>query len=388
MNTSGRVDFANTLRGFAALAVIVSHYYGVFWTNRSAVEYLILAPALPAETHGIPIYVQLINMFSLLNWGAFGVALFFIISGFVIPFSLSKASWHGFVANRVLRIFPTYAIGFTFTLLALAFSAHYFGTEWPFTLKEILIHYVPGLRDLLWSRNIDGIIWTLEIEMKFYLVCALGIVWFRERSMKILLLPFGLLILALVIFPQLVRISNYNADFYHLAIAYITSSQYILYMFIGVMFNFMHRGVIGPEKGYALILLLFFCFCLHWWAGPHSASLHVAWSYGMALILFSCAYAFPFVVRSNKVTDFFADISYPMYVVHGLAGYVGLRILLENGVRASVSLIIVTLLCFVVSWLIHITIEKPSQSLSKLISARLSREMLVPNGTAVIARQI
>jgi hypothetical protein len=46
-----RVDFANTLRGFAALSVLISHYYGAFWLNRPAVAYLTNAPALPLESH-------------------------------------------------------------------------------------------------------------------------------------------------------------------------------------------------------------------------------------------------------------------------------------------------------------------------------------------------
>lgn len=53
MQENSRIEFANTLRGFAALAVVISHYYGVFWSNRAAVESITNAPALPLETHAI-----------------------------------------------------------------------------------------------------------------------------------------------------------------------------------------------------------------------------------------------------------------------------------------------------------------------------------------------
>ncbi|MFC7436504.1 acyltransferase family protein [Hydrogenophaga bisanensis] len=123
MHGNSRIDFANTLRGFAALAVVISHYYGVFWTNRAAVEAIANAPALPLETHAIPDYISWLHLFPIFNWGAFGVALFFIISGFVIPFSLQKMSWIGFSIGRILRIMPTYFVGFSVTLLAILVSS-------------------------------------------------------------------------------------------------------------------------------------------------------------------------------------------------------------------------------------------------------------------------
>ena len=124
-----KIEFANTLRGFAALSVIVSHYYGVFWSSRAAVETLTNSPALPLETHPVPYHILWLHLFPLFNWGAYGVALFFIISGFVIPFSLRKMGWVSFTVNRILRIMPTYIVGFTITLLAIFVSGRWFLRE-------------------------------------------------------------------------------------------------------------------------------------------------------------------------------------------------------------------------------------------------------------------
>lgn len=187
MQGSYRVNFANTLRGFAALAVLISHYYGVFWSSRAAVEVITNSPALPFETHATPLYISWLHAFPLFNWGAYGVAIFFIVSGFVIPFSLQKMSLIGFFINRVTRIVPIYFVGFSITLLAILVSSEYFSREWPFSVREVLVHYIPGIRDVMWSRGIDGIVWTLEIEMKFYLLCAGLIIWFRQQSMKVFL---------------------------------------------------------------------------------------------------------------------------------------------------------------------------------------------------------
>ena len=75
MQRNIKIGFANTLRGFAALAVVVSHYYGVFWTNREAVEVLANASVLP-DTHATPIYIPWLHSLSIFNWGAYGVAIF------------------------------------------------------------------------------------------------------------------------------------------------------------------------------------------------------------------------------------------------------------------------------------------------------------------------
>lgn len=104
-------------------------------------------------------------LFLFLIGGGYGVALFFLISGFVIPFSLRKSGFLEFLVSRMFRIVPTYFFGFTITLLAIFLCSCYFGRDWPFSYREIFIHYIPGIRDLFWTRGIDGIIWTLERQL-------------------------------------------------------------------------------------------------------------------------------------------------------------------------------------------------------------------------------
>lgn len=370
-----RIDFVNTLRGFAALAVVIAHYTGNFWSMRTAVASLTNAPELPSETYAWPSYLVWLHVFPLFNWGAFGVAIFFIISGFVIPLSLQKMTFHGFLLSRIIRIIPTYIIGFTITLTAILISSKYFSVEWPFNNKEILIHYIPGIRDLLYSRSIDGIIWTLEIEMKFYLICAILISVFRKHSIKVFITPLILFLFALYINKVAPEWINSNISAFHLAMAYMFFSQYIIYMFIGTMFYYMYCGYINANKAYLGIGILFTLFCILWWAGPYSASINVAWSYAFALLVFAFAYAHPKLFKSNRFFDFFANISYPLYIIHGVAGYVALRILLEMGFKAWVSLLIVTFSIIFSSWLIHILIESPSQRAGKRLVAKRGRPL-------------
>ena len=197
MDSKPKIAFANTLRGIAALAVVIAHHYGVFWFGRPLVVIYTNAPLLNEIAQPNPTFIEWLNLVPIFNWGAYGVALFFLISGFVIPFSLEKISRINFLINRFFRIAPTYVVGFSVCLLAVWVSSHYFSREWPFRLQEVLIHYLPGIRDLLWSRHIDGIIWTLEVEIKFYILCAIFIFWFRQKSLKVFFIPVFLFLAAL-----------------------------------------------------------------------------------------------------------------------------------------------------------------------------------------------
>ncbi len=73
-----KIVFANALRGFAAVSVIISHYLGVYWYNKQ-VTFLLANVQLDAILiSGMPKVAKYLNCFPLFNsCGAFGVALFF-----------------------------------------------------------------------------------------------------------------------------------------------------------------------------------------------------------------------------------------------------------------------------------------------------------------------
>jgi len=105
-----RLRYVDALRGIAALLVLALHV---------ANHYHALSPATAA--HG-----RWLNDFAAnLDIGRIGVVVFFLISGFVVPFSIhaeSAAPVRGFAIRRLFRIFPAYWLSvplaaFTFALL-------------------------------------------------------------------------------------------------------------------------------------------------------------------------------------------------------------------------------------------------------------------------------
>ncbi len=362
MKTIQRIAFANTLRGIAALTVVINHYFGVFWLSRDVIERMINAPSLPLGAVATPEFVLWISTMPYFNWGAFGVALFFLISGFVIPFSLCKLTWGGFLLNRLMRLVPTYLVGFGITLLAIFICSQYFSRVWPFSIQEVLFHSIPSLRDLTLSRHIDYVVWTLEIEVKFYFVCAALIFWFRRYSLKVFIAPIILFVVALILNKRMLGIDKSHWE----ALAtFIFETQYLIYMFIGVIFHFLYVKKVKSYQAFLGIPVLFILFCIQWSVGPISGGLNLAWSYAFALLTFTFAYNYPHFFDGNRVFNFFANISYPLYIVHGVFGYVLLRILLDKGYGVWISVSLVMISSILISWLMHVLVERPTQSLGK-----------------------
>jgi len=364
-------EFATTLRGYAAVCVLISHYFGVYWGNQPAVSELTRAPAV--DGLGMPSYLLWLHPHPFFNWGAFGVALFFLVSGFVIPYSLERASRTQFIVGRLFRIVPLYAVGFTITLASIFVSTLYFNVDWPYSLKQVSIHYIPGIRDLLWSVNIDGIIWTLEIEVKFYLICLLGVVALRERSIRFFAIPAGVFAVAMFLIGQESSLAqSAYSQIYLASLAIINSAPYLVFMFIGSVFHYAYNGYMNSERAMFFVVALFIGYLAIIYNGPYHAQIVSSANYGLAILVFSFAASYPKFFSASRVSDFFANISYPLYAIHGVAGYVVLRILWDLQFKAWVSLILVTVLAISISWLLHIAVEVPSNKLGKRLAKKIA----------------
>src|SRR5947199_3066526 len=101
-----RLWFAQALRALACLLVVFSHYGHLFVLDPQTVGVLCLCPPLKGLPR--PAFLRVFELcqvwyFSPAN---FGVALFFLVSGFVIPFSLRRNTLGGFFVRRFFRLYP------------------------------------------------------------------------------------------------------------------------------------------------------------------------------------------------------------------------------------------------------------------------------------------
>ncbi|GAA4834716.1 hypothetical protein GCM10023221_09430 [Luteimicrobium xylanilyticum] len=112
------------------------------------------------------------NFGSVTVYGALGVELFFMISGFVILMSAWGRSVPSFVASRIGRLYPAYWLGVLSTGFLLL-------VVWP--RKDLGVHDVAANLTMAQSafgiNDVDGVYWTLWTELRFYLLVGLLMIW-------------------------------------------------------------------------------------------------------------------------------------------------------------------------------------------------------------------
>ena len=148
-----RLRYIDALRGIAALLVLWLHV---------ANSYHALSPQTAAQAHWLNDFISQIDI------GRIGVVVFFLISGFVIPFSIRPhggAPVAGFAIRRFFRIYPAYWLS-----VPLAAFVFYWWPGQPFGGSEFLVN-LTLLQDLFGVRPAEGVYWTLLVELAFYALC-------------------------------------------------------------------------------------------------------------------------------------------------------------------------------------------------------------------------
>lgn len=144
--TSPRLGWLDGLRGWAALVVVCFH----------------LGPSVLGPERHLAIYRHL-------DLGKYGVLVFFLVSGYVIPMSLERhGSLRRFWIGRLFRIYPAYL-----ATIALAVAA---GSR-----PGGLLAHATMMLDPLGQRGAVRVFWTLSYEMIFYLVVAGLYAWRLHR---------------------------------------------------------------------------------------------------------------------------------------------------------------------------------------------------------------
>ncbi len=368
----GRIAFANQLRGLAAFAVLFSHYFGAFWGKPEDVGKIlgIPAPVISDPPQGLIDF----GGFDYFNFGPFGVALFFLISGFVIPISLERLGALPFLVARVLRIWPTYIAGFGLSVLVLAGWHWFHGTPFPYPWSRVFIQAAIVLREWLWVGVIDGIVWTLEIEVKFYVLIAV-LFWLTGT------IRLGHLMILAVVFAIVGAGFGINYEyllnthvwwFKRLAIASINFT-FFPYMFIGTGFYLLYRNRVAPRWLLLAVMLFLACSALAWIVGFLGRGTVMASmvSYGVALGLFAISYHYRDRFVPHIIPDFLADISYPLYIIHSFPGYLLMNVLVQQGWPSYAAMGAATLVALVMAYGLHLLVERPTQQAGRRLAARL-----------------
>jgi len=325
-----RYQILDYLRGVAALFVCLCHFGQV----------------LPAPVAAV------------VKHGELGVYAFFVISGFIIPYSMIKGGYGiggfgRFWVKRLWRLQPTFFVALVVTFVLSQASAWTKGVGSEFSalhfLKTFFYQAVPGE---------NPVIWTLVIEMKYYLAISL-------------LFP--------LVFAEVrwVRIAS----------------------FVGCALGGVALEGVSIDVKFVPFFLIGFCACYHVcgraarWESLALGAVAVAASFAASdaaqiavgvvtagLILLNPAFKF-------RVGAFFGAISYSLYLIHFPIGVKLINYFMPRVGGAYHPLLFAGALggSIGAAWLLYWLVEKPSSERSQKIKfdTRSGRQKPVPIATPV-----
>lgn len=344
------------------MSVIIAHYLGVYWFGREAVAQTIGAPLVEGGAPRIFPYVFFVPTF---NYGPFGVAIFFLISGFVIPFSLEKLGGIKFIAARLFRIFPTYWTATFITLGVIHLSTRLWGSAFYITSHQVMWNLLL-LHEQLNIPSIDMVNWTLCIEVLFYVAALL--MWpFIKRASALALVNFSLAVMALVTWWPASWDTVHVGSTPVMLVFFKYQLMMVSFLFIGTLFNFRLNQRISTATLSGSAIAIFVAFLAAW---PHTSLAGQFWAtpinYFYALVVFSFCFLLRDRFRPLKIVDFFANISYPLYLVHAVTGYAIIRLLMFHHFRYYQAAAAALGVAIAIAYILHRIVEMPTANIWKL----------------------
>jgi peptidoglycan/LPS O-acetylase OafA/YrhL len=289
-----RLRYIDALRAIAALLVVWLHAATIF-ANASAET-----AASGGLFVSIPAYIDV---------GHIGVVVFFLVSGFVIPFSMLPdrvAPVGSFVIRRFFRIYPAYWLSVPLAALVVFWI---WGT--PFGMREVLVN-LTLMQYAFGVRPAEGVYWTLLVELVFYALCVVLLVsgsLFERGRIAVFAAALGLAFIACYAPYMLKR------QFMTTAAPYWFLNLSV--MFCGALFRSRHDAKGRDAIADALLAAMIVCYVLVLPAATliaYGAKYSEPLTYAAGFVIF-IAGARAFRIET-RLTDGLGRISYSIYLFH------------------------------------------------------------------------
>jgi peptidoglycan/LPS O-acetylase OafA/YrhL len=257
---------------FIAISWVVLYHVNIFVINKNPLSFL-RAPESYSWIYGF------------IANGYRGVFLFFVISGFILALPFAKQYIHegkkvilkNYYKRRLTRLEPPYVITMVLCFIFLILKHRYTFDQLLPSLMASLVYlhnYIPS------GPHINNVIWTLEIEVQFYLIAPLLSNLFRLKEIYRRSLLFSLIVLSIILqkaFPQY-------------AIGLLGYLHYFLAGFLLVdLYLENHQFSLHKTASALAGLVLFFAIIY----------MNISTSIGTFLFL-SCIFIFYFLVMNDK----------------------------------------------------------------------------------------
>jgi peptidoglycan/LPS O-acetylase OafA/YrhL len=272
------------------------------------------------------------------NYGHFGVEIFFVISGFVIPYALHHAgytlrSFGTFMLKRLARLEPPYLVSILICIAIAVICQQAF----PFSWQQLALH-LAYLNTFFHYKWLNAVYWTLAIEFQYYILIGL--------LFPVLMRTYGAIIMGLVGCALAWLVRDHTLVFVHFP-----------FFFLGmVLFQLKIRKLSSGRGATLMLLSAITIFFIH--------------DFMYVLCGLSTLMVMVLPVRGHRAWMFFGGISYSLYLLHAPLSEVGMRFIAGFGTSDSV-MALALLPCMValiaLSWMYRIAIEAPAHRWSKKI---------------------
>lgn len=330
-----RLLLLDCLRLTAAIGVVLYHY-----TAFSGSEFW-----------GVPAREVFPRLSLITAYGALGVQLFFIISGFVILMSAYGRSVGQFAASRISRLFPAYwtAVLLAAILLLVISPGSLNKVSWADAVVNLTM-----LQQALTVPSLDGVYWTLWVELLFYLTIAFFL-WRGMTEQKLLAFIF--------VWPLLGLLSlQANAKILEAVLIPVYSPLFAVGMGIYLIHAHGHNMVRWLAVAVNVVLSCHQTAVGFLPAMSHSTgrelSLEVMW---LAILSFVAIVAListtPLRNCGWKWMSVAGALTYPLYLVHEMWGWWIIRTV-HHALGPWPSVAVAAAFAVILAWLIHKLIER------------------------------
>ena len=369
-----RLEELDSLRGLAAVTVVVHHFLYTF-------------PAISDTGHEAQLALLKYTPLHLLWSGEEAVLFFFLLSGFVLslPFYRAAVPYPQFLVRRICRIYIPYIAAVAIGLIVRSLTyrgplpdlSHWLNRAWATPLTPLLLANHTLLVTSFVNNAIVPVIWSLVHEMRLSIVFPLIMLCVCKWHWKLNL--FGAYVLAcagLALGFVVKRLWGIEQDY----------TQTLLYVPIFVTGALLARHRLQLVGAYAglpvrikagLLSGAVLCYTFRWWVFPASYWLHLAIVDGAFITaggsLFLIAGLAPGrladVLKSRPLTAA-GKMSYSLYLFHTVC-LLGTVELLAGRIPYAIVLVLALVLSAVAAALGYQYVERPSIRLGGWLAGRV-----------------
>jgi len=350
---STRLPELDSLRGIAALAVVVFH-----WSTYYDARY--------GHTAEMPLRFP---------WGSYGVHLFFIISGFVITMTLERTPTAlSFLRARFFRLYPTFWAG-----VAIGAASAWWNRPDLRQPLGIILCTLTMIPTFLGLPHVDGVYWTLEIEFVFYIAMAVFTATGTLSAHRLRQIFLAWIALAVTWYFVLALLTHQDPagiqwGFDHPRLQLLTTAiigRYIGLFAIGTQLYGLSRGAKAEWKTYVVFGLGIVNQFLWGRRGGLAACM------GATLLVYWAAFHRPRWLRLRPLL-LAGALSYPIYLIHQNLGFAIIRTGYAHQIHPYVSIAFASGVVFALTFAMRRWVEQPAIALGKALRSQSGERKAPP----------